>query len=207
MRDSQPPMDSPFNLENRLPNLIDNMLFNLKSPELTVTRAWTFATLQMFHALYVMNSALMNHDFGAVEDVLELCEDEDPMRNVHHKERTMDAFITDFGAGIPMFINFRDALSKLLEFLHRRLQQPHVLKRIAFTMMETFSAYRNCTRLDQPEDSSGTSSDSDDAMQAPAQGSTDDAPRVGPMSDPPLAENPEHGFSGNLHESLEAKAH
>ena len=149
----------------------------------------------------------MNHDFGAVEDVLELCEDEDPMRNVHHKERTMDAFIADFGAGIPMFINFRDALSKLLEFLHRRLQQPHVLKRIAFTMMETFSAYRNCTRLDQPEDSSCTSSDSDDAMQAPAQGSTDDAPRVGPMSDPPLAENPEHGFSRNLHESLEAKAH
>ena len=205
MHDSQPPMDSPLNLENRLLNLIDNMLFNLKSPELTTTRAWTFATLHMFHALYVMYSALMNHDFGAIEDVLELCEDEDPMRNVHHKERMMDAFITDFGSGIPMFINFRDALSKLREVLHRSLQQPHVLKRIAFTMMETFSAYRNCTRLDQTEDSSGTSSDFADAMQAPAQGSTDDAPRVGPMSDPPLAEDPEHGFSSGLHEMIDAR--
>ena len=197
-------MDSPLNLENRLLNLIDNMLFNLKSPELNVTRAWKFATLHMFRALYVMHSALMNHDFGAMEDVLGLCEDEDPMRNVHHKERMMDAFITDFGAGIPMFGNFRDALSKLLEFLRRRLQHPHVLKRIAFTMMETFSAYRNCTRLDQPEDSSGTSSDSDDAMQAPSQGSSD-VPRVGPMFDPPLAEGPEHGFDRSLQEMIDAR--
>ena len=35
MHDSQPPMDSPLNLENRLLDLIDTMLFNLKSPELT----------------------------------------------------------------------------------------------------------------------------------------------------------------------------
>ena len=205
MHGSQLPVDSPLNLENRLLNLIDNMLFNLKSPELRVTRAWTAATLHMFHALYVMYSALMNHDFGAMEDVLELCEDEDPMRNVHAKERIIDCFITDFGAGIPMFVNFRDALSKFLEFLHRRLQQPHVLKRIAFTMMETFSAYRNCIRLDQPEDSSGTSSDSNEAVQASAQGPMDEVPRVGPMFDPPLAEDPKHGFDRNLQEMIDAR--
>ena len=205
MHGSQLPVDSPLNLENRLLNLIDTMLFNLKSPELRVTRAWTAATLHMFHALYVMYSALMNHDFGAMEDVLELCEDEDPMRNVHAKERIIDRFITDFGACIPMFINFRDALSKLLEFLHRRLQQPHVLKRIAFTMMATFSAYRNCIRLDQPEDSSGTSSDSNEAVQASAQGSMDEVPRVGPMFDPPLAEDPERGFDRNLQEMIDAR--
>ena len=205
MHDSQPPMDSPLNLENRLLHLIDTMLFNLKSPELTITRVWTFATLHMFHALYVMYFALMNHDLGAMEDVLELCEDEDPMSNVHHKEKMMDAFITEFGSGIPTFITFRDALSKLLEFLHRRLQQPHVLKRIAFTMMETFSAYKNCTQLDQPQDSSDTSSASDDEMQAPVQGSTDNPPCVGPMSDPPLAEDPEHGFSNGLHQMIDAR--
>ena len=104
IHDSQPPMDSPLSLENRLINLIDTMLFNLKSPELTITRVWTLATLHMFHALYVMYSALMNRDFGAMEDVLELCEDADPMSNVHHKERMMDAFIIEFGSGIPTFI-------------------------------------------------------------------------------------------------------
>ena len=125
-------MDSPLNLENRLLDLIDTMLFNLKSPELTITRVWTFATLHMFHALYVMYFALMNHDLGAMEDVLELCEDEDPMSNVHHKEKMMDAFITEFGSGIPTFITFRDALSKLLEFLHRRLSTTSCIETHSF---------------------------------------------------------------------------
>ena len=71
--------------------------------------------------------------------------------------------------------------------------------------METFSAYKNCTQLDQPQDSSDTSSASDDEMQAPVQGSTDNPPCVGPMSDPPLAEDPEHGFSNGLHQMIDAR--
>ena len=107
----------------------------------------------------------------------------------------MDAFITEFGSGIPTFITFRDALSKLLEFLHRRLQQPHVLKRICFhNDGNIFLPTRIVPSLTNPKTHQVPQVLLMMKMQAPAQGSTDNPPCVGPMSDPPLAEDPETWF-------------
>ena len=115
LHDSQPAADSPRNLENRLLNLIDDLLFNLKSPDLIVTRVWFNATLHTVHALYVMYTALMNGEYAAMEDALQVFEDVDrECINKHSKERMVDSFIE--------FASFRDGLTKLLEFLHRRLQ-------------------------------------------------------------------------------------
>ena len=134
-----------------------------------------------------------------MEDALGVCKDGRKSVNQHAKGRLIDCFIEDFGAGIPMFVSFRDGLTKLLEFLHRRLQLPHVPRRIAFTLMETFSVYRNCIPLDNPEETSDTSGDTMSVQEtAPTQ-------RVGPMSDPPLAEDPTHGFDRRLQEMVDQR--
>ena len=64
-----------------------------------------------------MYTALMNGDYAAMEDALEVFEDVDrECINGHSKERIVDSFIEEFGAGIPMFVSFCDGLTKLLEF-------------------------------------------------------------------------------------------
>ncbi len=201
IHESHPPVDPPrsLNLENRLLNLIDSMLFNIKSPDLRVTRAWANEVLHTFHAFYEMYSALMNSDVGAMEDALGVRKDGHKSVNEHAKGRLIDCFIEDFGAGIPMFVSLRDGLTKLLEFLHRRLQLPHVPRRIAFTLMETFAVYRNFIPLDNPEETSDTSGDTMSVQEtAPTQ-------RVGPMSDPPLAEDPTHRFDRRLQEMVDQR--
>ena len=67
----------------------------------------------------------------------------------------------------------------------------YVPRHIACTLMESFSTYRNCGRFDNPEDSSDTSGTSAEPMAVEA---ATPAEGVGPMSDPPLAEDPSHGF-------------
>ena len=117
-----------------------------------------------------------------MEDALEVFADVDrECINKHSKERIVDSFIDEFRTGIPMFVSFRAGLAKPLEFFHRRLQLEHVPRRIAFTLMESFSTCRNCVRLDNPEDSSDTSGTSAEPM---AVEQATPAERVGPMSDP-----------------------